>query len=290
MSRIPKILHYVFGMAEDFGGKPWSLMHYVCLRSAVEHIKPDQVLFYCQYEPSGPWWDLTHPLVELQKIVAPTRIFGRPLCHVAHQADIVRLQKLIEYGGIYLDADVIVHRNFDALLEHSTVLGREGTDEQCGVANAAILAERGANFLQRWLDQYRSFRSRGRDDYWCEHSVQVPARLAVEYPHEVTLLPPTAFYWPLWTNDGLDLIYRSVTALSFGDSLGNHLWESRAWSYVNGLTPRDVRSKNSNFCKWARPFVADLPDDYGAPSMLHRVTGIRHRVWHQLRLAKASIG
>jgi hypothetical protein len=44
MNRIPKILHYVFGMDYDFGGKPWSLVHHVCLRSAIERIKPERVL------------------------------------------------------------------------------------------------------------------------------------------------------------------------------------------------------------------------------------------------------
>ena len=40
-------------MSPDFGGKPWSLVHYVCLKSAVERIQPKDVLFYCEHEP-GP--------------------------------------------------------------------------------------------------------------------------------------------------------------------------------------------------------------------------------------------
>ena len=36
------------------------------------------------------------------------------------------MQRLIEHGGIYLDADVLVHRDFDDLLGESVVLGREG--------------------------------------------------------------------------------------------------------------------------------------------------------------------
>src|SRR5580698_8447412 len=133
---IPKILHYTFGMARDFGGKPWSLMHHVCLKSAVERIKPDVTYFYCQYEPSGPWWELSRPLVMVVPIKAPREIFGRPLRHVAHQSDVVRLQKLIEHGGIYLDADVLVHQSFDDLLGHSAVLGQEGEGAQAGMANA----------------------------------------------------------------------------------------------------------------------------------------------------------
>jgi hypothetical protein len=106
MSRVPKTLHYIFGMASDFGGKPWSLVHHVCLKSAVERIAPQNTLFHYEHEPKGPWWELSRELVTPVRIEAPREIFGRPLDHVAHRADVVRLQTLIEHGGIYLDADV----------------------------------------------------------------------------------------------------------------------------------------------------------------------------------------
>ena len=91
MSRIPRVLHYTFGMAADFGGQPWSLVHHVCLKSAIARIRPEQVYFYYEYEPTGPWWALTHDLVTLVQITAPREIFGTPLAHVAHRSDVVRL-------------------------------------------------------------------------------------------------------------------------------------------------------------------------------------------------------
>ena len=181
-NRIPKILHYTFGLAKDFGGQPWSLVHHVCLKSAVERIKPEKVLFYYEYEPSGAWWELSRELVTPVRIEAPREIFGHPLRHVAHRADVVRLQQLIEHGGIYLDADVLVQRNFDPLLDHAAVLGAEGVDAEVGLANAVILAERDTPFLKRWLDSYHSFRGNGMREYWSEHSVRLPAALAKAYP------------------------------------------------------------------------------------------------------------
>jgi hypothetical protein len=210
MTRIPKTLHYIFGMAHDFGGKPWSLIHHVCLKSAVERIQPDRVCFYYEFEPTGPWWDLSKPMVELVKIKAPKEIFGRPLCHVAHQADVVRLQVLIEHGGIYLDADVLVQKNFDDLLDYPAVLGQEGEGASWGTANAVILAEPGSAFLKRWLNEYRSFRSKGRDEYWSEHSVTLPSKMAPLHPEEVLILSHKAFFWPLWTDEHLHLCEPSM--------------------------------------------------------------------------------
>src|SRR5579872_905063 len=276
MSRIPKILHYTFGMASDFGGKPWSLLHHVCLKSAVERIAPQQVRFYYEYEPNGPWWELSRKLVTPIKIEAPREIFGRPLDHVAHRADVVRLQKLIEHGGIYLDADVLVQRSFDDLLDHSTVLGQEG---QKGLANTVILAEPQAPFLCRWLDEYRSFQGGPfGSEFWNVHSVQLPGKLARAHPSEITTLPPTAFFWPLWTPEHLDWIFASDRPIPLDDTYANHLWENFAWKYVEDLTPRRVRGVDTNFHRWARPLLEGLPDDYGMPSLAGRFQKQKRKV------------
>jgi Glycosyltransferase sugar-binding region containing DXD motif len=260
MRRIPRILHYTFGMASDFGGKPWSLVHYVCLKSAIRHIRPEQVYFYCEHEPKGPWWALSRELVTLVKIAAPREIFGRPLTHVAHRSDVVRLQKLIEHGGIYLDADVLVQRDFEDLLNEPAVLGREG---DCGTANAVILSQPNAPFLVRWFESYKTFRSNGADKFWNEHSVFLPARLARAHPQEVTLLPREAFFWPLWHDDHLDWIFRSNQPIPLDETYANHLWESIAWSFLQDLTPAQVRARDTNFHRWALPYLEDLPGSYG---------------------------
>jgi len=219
---IPKTLHYVFGMSWDGDGKPWSLVHHVCVRSALERIRPTDVCFYCEYEPKGPWWELTRKLVDFEKIRAPREIFGNPVIHSAHRA---------------------------------------------GICNAVILSEAQAPFLKRWFSEYRSFRSRGRDEFWDEHSVQIPLRLLQQLPHEVTVLPHFAFFWPTFEPEGIKLIFDSPTEIDLSRAYATHLWESKAWErYLEYLTPARVRSVDSNFHRWVRPFVASLSDTYGAPS------------------------
>ena len=264
MPKIPKILHYCFGYDQTFGGKPWSLVHYVCVKSAIERIKPDQAFLYYEYEPRGDWWEQTKGLLTPIQIQAPRNIFGNPLAHPAHRADVVRLETLLRHGGIYLDADVLVHESFDGLLNNSVVLGAEGVNAEYGLANAVILAEPDAPFLNKWYEEYRWFRSKGRDQYWSEHSVRVPLRLSKTYPDELTILNHKAFYWPLWTHDHLEMIYGSPPPTEERATLANHLWETYAWEkYLEQLTPGRVRSIESNFHRWARPFVETLPDNYG---------------------------
>jgi hypothetical protein len=264
--RIPRILHYVFGMAPDFGGKPWSLVHYACLRSAIRWIAPEAIYLYYQFEPTGPWWDLTRPLLTPVKTDVPQEIFGNPLRHFAHRADVIRLHRLVEHGGIYLDSDVLVQRSFDDLLDWETVLGEEGEGGRIGIGNAVILAARNARFLQRWIETYRFFRSTGRDDHWSEHSVRIPVRLARAYPDEIRVLPHRAFFWPLWSEPHLRWIFESNDPIPLEETRANHLWQTLAWPFLQDLTPGAVRARDTNFCRWVAPYVADLPDDFGAPS------------------------
>jgi hypothetical protein len=267
---IPKIVHLCFGMAPDFGGKPWSLVHYACVKSMVERLKPQVIYLYYAYEPSGPWWQLTRPLISPMRIAPPRAIFGNPLIHPAHRADIVRLEKLIEHGGIYLDCDVLVMRSFDSLLNSRCVLGQQGEGEKRGLCNGVILAEPNARFLRRWYDTYRSFRSKGHDDFWSEHSVMMPLRLAREDASDLTVLGNRAFHWPMFYRDHLAWTYASTAPIEAPDAFAHHLWESLAWTdYLDGLTVRRVRGRDTNFHRWVRPLLAELPDDFAPEPAWH---------------------
>lgn len=284
---IPKILHYCFGMAPDFGGKPWSLVHHVCVRSAIERIKPDASFFYYAYEPTGYWWELSRKIVTPVKIEPPESIFGNPIPHPAHRADVVRLERLIEKGGIYLDCDVLVHRDFDDLLSHSCVLGSQG---ERGLCNAVILAEAGASFICRWHSEYRSFRGTALKGHWDEHSVQVPLRLSREFPDEVAILPPNAFFLPSWEDNGIYEMFGSRTPIDVSGKYANHLWEAAAWhEYLEDLTPKRVRKIDSNFHYWARPYVAELKDNFGRPAAAHALINVCRRApVHARSIAKRA--
>ena len=271
---IPKIVHYCFfRVSPDQGGKPWSLVHYACLKSAIENIKPFEVVFYCDDEPTGPWWERTRNMVTVERTAAPREIFGNPLRHVAHRADVLRLDKLLSKGGIYLDPDVFVHRSFDDLLTYRTVLGEQRFESGAvGLCNAVILSEPGAPFLKRWQDEYRTFRSRGRDEFWDEHSVRRPYQLSRQFPDEIKILPESAFYWPTFNTEGLRKIFAYAEPLDVSRSYATHLWEVLAWEqYLEYLVPKRVRAVETNFHRWARALIKDLPDDFAMPSLDKRL-------------------
>lgn len=188
---IPNIIHYVFGLDPRFGGKEFSFIHYLAVRSAAEVNKPQQIIFHYEFEPTGPWWEATRPYLTLNPIVAPRQIFGRPLEHFAHRADIVRLEALRESGGIYLDLDVLCVNSLASLCSESMVMGIE---QNVGLCNAVILAEPRAPFLDLWYERYRDFSG----TQWNKHSVVVPWELAQQHPSLIRVLDEYAFFFPVY--------------------------------------------------------------------------------------------
>lgn len=186
---IPRRIHFIFGLAPDFGGKPFSYTHYLCVRSA-KAVNPDcEIVFHVAHEPSGEWWDAIRPDVALDKVEPPSAIFGHTLRHFAHQADALRLEILRAEGGIYLDIDVFCVRPFSPLLDRSMIMG---TEPQQGLCNAVMLAEPGAPFLDVWFETYRDFDERN----WNAHSVRRPYQLAKQHPNLIDVLDEYAFFFP----------------------------------------------------------------------------------------------
>lgn len=278
---VPNIVHFVFGMAPDFGGKPFSLVHYLSVRSAIMLNKPAKAIFHYQYEPSGEWWNKARPLLDLNKVTAPASFMGQPLHHVAHKADVIRLQALKETGGIYLDLDTISVKPLTPLLNCSFAIGQElkapyvpknwrqqlkhrfreqigwhknDATAATGLCNAVLLSEPDSAFVNRWLESYKTFRSQGRDKHWNEHSVQVPQELAKAFPDSLTQLDPYAFHYPLYTEDGLRSMFEEV--IDFPGAYLHHLWESFSWNnYLSKLTPEKIEKEDSTYNLIARKFL-----------------------------------
>jgi hypothetical protein len=273
---IPNILHFVFGMAPDFGGKPFSLVHYLSVKSAVELNRPSTAFFHYQYEPEGECWEKARSLLTLNKITAPENILGNKLYHVAHKADVVRLQMLKEHGGIYLDLDTISLKPLTDLLSHSFVIGQELKAAYApknwrqrlkyklglikikggatGLCNAVLLSEKNSDFINRWLGEYKTFRSTGRDKYWNEHSVQVPERLAAAHPEMLTQLSPFTFHYPLYDTAGLKSMFEEVK--EFPGAYLHHLWESFSWEkYLSKHTVERIKTEDTTYNLIARQYL-----------------------------------
>jgi len=240
----------IFGLAPDFGGKPFSLVHYLAVKSAYEINKPDAIYFHHKYEPSGEYWGKAKPLLTLRKVEPPETIFGNKLHNVAHKSDIIRLELLRDEGGIYLDMDTICKQPFTDLLDLEFVIGEEGN---VGLCNAVMMSEKTSVFVTEWYTQYRTFRGTN-ENYFNEHSVVVPKKLSVqpELLDHIYVEGPRSFHYPLWSQ--LDLLFRQT--IDVPDAYCHHLWETYSWEpFLKDLTEEEIKTHNSTYNIVARKFL-----------------------------------
>lgn len=272
MSRIPLRFHFVFGLKER--AERFHLVHYLCLASCLEVNRPEAVYFHLRYEPYGEYWDRIKErliLVPTQSVdfVRSYRYADRAVrrFRYAHESDFVRLEKLLEYSGVYADIDTLfVNPIPEALHEHSFVLGREvdtldaaAQKDGQSLGNAFIMAERDAPFGRLWLDRMQA----AFNGSWSDHSTHLPHRLAQEYPALVHLEPHRTFYKHMWTREGLhtlleacDTDYEGVVSMH----LWSHLWWSR-WRrdfstfHAGRLTEDYIRAVDTTYNIAARRFL-----------------------------------
>jgi len=262
-----KKIHFVTGLRRDFGGKPFILPHLLAILSA-RLVYPDHEVFvHYEHEPSGPCWQVAKHHVTRCSVTAPTEVFGRQIRHFAHAADVVRLQVLLEHGGIYFDSDTIVLRAIDDLPQDRVVMGVELGDDLTimGLCNAFIAAPRQARFLREWLESYRYFNG----TEWNRHSVKVPFALAQRQPELIHIEPWRSFFYPSNTPEALkDIFARSVDVST---SYSIHLWETLSWSYVNAITLESIAREDTTYNRRAREVLAAFQDEIGRMSSSDQV-------------------
>lgn len=279
---IPNIAHFIFSTSPKFGGKPFGLSHYLAIKSLDVLNKPEKIFFHYQNEPEGEWWEKIRPLLTLNRIELPETVYGKPLLHMAHQADVVRLDALYETGGIYLDLDTISVKSYLPLLQNNFVMGLQywgpvfydqrdkvaynikktllrpfvklPSPSIRGLANTIILASPKNKFIDIWRKEYKNFRGGLEDLYWDEHAVRVPYAIAKKHPELITIIKPESFYLPAFDRKGLRLMFEKVH--SFPDAIIHHLWQNVSWEkYGKDLTPEKIRTIDTTYNLIARKYL-----------------------------------
>jgi mannosyltransferase OCH1-like enzyme len=120
--------------------------------AARRHLNSKKLYVHYYEEPTTFWWNQTKHDPEIDITRVKTRlienIFMKSTDHYAHHGDLIRLEVLIEYIGIYLDIDVLTLRSFDQLLNLNDVVIANQDDNQNQICNAVIISKRNAIFCQ----------------------------------------------------------------------------------------------------------------------------------------------
>lgn len=195
---VPNVVHFIYFPESVDGsntGVSLTFLQYLSFKSVSRFIKPKQIFVHGNEIPTGHWWNITiHEVRNIYHVKMPVRktaANGERLKWIQHSANIVRLEMMLRYGGIYLDRDILVLKSFDPLRKYPTVLGAELPKR---LNNGVIIARRGSAFLRIMLEQYHSYA--GKKEIRLAKGVENPKILAGIFPHlvhvEESSLHPTS--------------------------------------------------------------------------------------------------
>jgi hypothetical protein len=276
MARVPRTVHFVFGLAPQT--EPFHLVHYVAIESCRQVLAPTRILLHCKHLPFGVYWDLIRPHLTLVPADLAPEVDSADYrdglvpeaYRYAHHADFVRLDALIEHGGLYADIDTVFVRPLpDELYDAPFVIGQEDPvrDERTGqtrpsVCNALLLGEPGSAFARAW----RAGMGAALDGTWSNHSGFLARSLADGMPDDVRVVPREAFFPASFTAEGIRSLFEGDdldTSRSYSVHLWSHLWWRRERTdftrvHAGQLTADHIRSVDTSYNRLARPFVPDL--------------------------------
>ncbi|KAJ3073132.1 hypothetical protein HDU98_002168 [Podochytrium sp. JEL0797] len=184
---IPNVYHGVFGDNMEF-----KFHHYVSLKSMHDIVQPFAMYIHGFDFPMKSAL-FQKAIKEFDLILVPSRrasqVFHIDIKVKEHESDVLRMEIMNVYGGIYADFDVFwlkpLHNlgRFNqsttlpkamppkkSLLDghYETVLGEEEPD--LGVGNGILINKRCARFMMDWYTRYNTF----NDEDWRFHSVLLP--------------------------------------------------------------------------------------------------------------------
>lgn len=273
---IPNHFHFIFGLRRQT--EPFHLCHYLCIQSCLQVNRPEAVHFHYRHEPYGPYWDRIRPSLTLHRvkpILSPliawlrygwkNRACGR--YRYAHQSDFIRLDALLEHGGIYADMDTLfVNPIPDELFRKPFVIGRENSvacrttgNLEPSLCNAFLMAPPASEFARLWRERMmKEF-----DGSWSRHSTLLPHRLHRENPELVHVEPARSFYRYMWTREDLRILFDDCDP-DFSGVVSFHLWAHLWWDkkrrdfsdfHADLLTEEYVRHAGTTYGLAARRFL-----------------------------------
>ena len=240
--KTPNVVHFIYFSGP--GSRPYSYVNYLAVRAAHDVQRPDKIVMQCNEEPIGnPHWEAIRPYVEIVLVEAPTHLGDAELKYPHYQSDVVRLRTLFEYGGVYLDNDMILTKSLTPLLGYKLVMGADKPGEITSIANAVIICPAGSTFVGLWLHMME----RRISDKWADHAVVLPAEISKMYPDLINVRPHEAFIPCHW--DDKYVFTEGAEVRQYPENYGIHVWETFWQDDLSRVDDHYLATSRSPFAK-----------------------------------------
>lgn len=172
---VPRIVHFTW--IKD-ANKTFRFHHLISLMAAQRFTTPNRIYFWHDELPDGKYWNEALRVIKCMYLVHReriTQIWGQPLFLPVHVSDVMRLEALMEYGGMFFDLDAIVVNNVDPLLKYDVTMGHAAWYI---LANGILFSKPWADFLMVWYETYSNF----KQDYQTNSNI-IPNVISMRIPN-----------------------------------------------------------------------------------------------------------
>ena len=211
---IPNTVHFVWLTGPN--SREFSFINYLAVRAAHTRQEGARVLMHVNAEPVGNVnWERIRPYVEMVRVEPPTTHNAYALTHVQYQADVLRLQILLEHGGIYLDTDMLLLKKVETFYDDACVLSPDTVENPRSINAGIIMAAPGSAFIRRWLDAFEVNKT------WAFGAVVLPWKLLKEDDTGVALTHARDFLPFTWKNKAI-----LSPGNRYAKATSVHMWET----------------------------------------------------------------
>jgi hypothetical protein len=254
---VPSVVHFI-----HLNGGQLPLYIFLHFLAAQHRLKPDIIYFHYVDEPTGRLWHKIFDAYEIKQangesktmIVTPVQheqpisIHGITPKEWAHKSDIVRLEAIRKYGGIYVDTDVLVLRNFDPFRRVPFTMGDwRAPPLDLILCNAVVISTKDSDFLHKWYESYKN----ADFSCWDCQSTVYPTELARNDTNKpfIHVASRHAFFTINWLNPGTDALFSEHRGREIPEPyegiFAQHMWHARHKRQLGGLAPHYVCTSKS---------------------------------------------
>ena len=243
---VPRWFHYVH-LVKPGGRYDFNFIGLLSILSVLKFGKPKRIYVHFTGEiPTGRYWAFALKAIRRKRVqlvykeydyedisIAPT---GHRFRFMAGISDLIRIRALIEFGGVYLDQDIILLKDITELFHYPFVSGIEKTTWYfpwpiMGLLSAFLVSEKNASFAKRWYQEYATSFDKPND--YNLYAIRRPWKLAKDKRYnDIHVLPFTSTAFPLWADQ--QKVFDRNEYRFIRDAYVLHLWDS---AFRNRLKP-----------------------------------------------------